>query len=113
MFHKKIDKVQEYFFYFVIYGGYIALILSFLGVNKFHHKYVDDVNYYFNVYISLFLLLRFNPFRQNIIFTTLDRDIAFSAGWFIFTNTIIKQYANQIQTLFPATHRVSLTDIVL
>jgi hypothetical protein len=111
LFHKKIDKIQEYFFYFVIYVGYIVLVLSLLGINRFHHKYLDDLNYYFNVYISIFLLLRFNPFRQNVMFSALDRHIAFSAGWFVFTNTLIKQYANQIQAFFPPSY--SITDIVL
>jgi len=96
MFYNKIDKIQKYFFYFAIYVGYIAAIFALLGVNKFNHKYLDDLNYYFNVYISIFLLLRFNPFRRNVLFSALDRDIAFSAGWFVFTNTIVKQYSNEI-----------------
>lgn len=91
-----IDKIQEYFFYFVIYVGYVAAILALLGVSRFNHRYLDDLNYYFNVYISIFLLLRFNPFRRRVVFSTLDRDIAFSAGWFVFTNTIVKQYSNEI-----------------
>jgi hypothetical protein len=40
------------------------------------------------MYISGFLLLRFNPFRK-VEFTELDRKIVFSAAIFIFTTTAI------------------------
>ena len=40
------------------------------------------------MYISGFLLLRFNPFRK-VEFTELDRKIVFSSAIFIFTTTAI------------------------
>ena len=35
---------------------------------------------------------RFNPFRTYYEFTELDRKIAFSAGAFILTTTVLNQY---------------------
>jgi hypothetical protein len=55
------------------------------------------MNYYFNIYLCLFLLWRFNPFRKLDTFTELDRKIAFSAGVFIMTTTALNQYIIEIQ----------------
>ena len=57
----------------------------------------DDVAFYMRIYICLFLIWRFNPLRQffvnkPIVFTNLDRKIAFSAGLIILSTTVIKEY---------------------
>jgi hypothetical protein len=52
--------------------------------------YLDNVDYYAKLYVSLFLLYRFNVFRK-ITFTDLDRKIAFSAGVFLFATTALNQ----------------------
>ena len=42
---------------------------------------------------------RFNPLKQTYEFTDLDRKIAFSAGVFILTTTILNTYLNNIKDL--------------
>lgn len=86
-----MDKVTTYqndaFTVFIILT-YSVYILSAIGISKTAPAYLDDFDYYVKIYISLFLLWRFNMFRK-IEFNELDRKIAFSAGLFLFTSTAV------------------------
>jgi len=74
---------------------YILYFLVVMGLSAKAPQYLADLQYYLKIYISLFLIIRFNNFR-HIEFTDLDRKIAFNAGVFLFTatllNTIIQHY---------------------
>ena len=65
--------------------------------------YLESLDSFVRIYISLFLLIRFNPF-QKIVFTDLDRKIGFSAGLFLFTTTTINHvmitYFDKFKTRF-------------
>lgn len=88
----KLHKWQERLFDIIIYISYFLIILSSLGLSESAPKYLQSLDYYIRIYICLFLMWRFNPFRSYIEFTNLDRKIAFSAGLFILTTTALNQY---------------------
>lgn len=88
----KIHAFQEYFFNLFIVLSYILIILSMTGLFKTAPKYLETMDYYIRIYICLFLIWRFNPFRTHYEFTNLDRKIAFSAGLFILTTTVLNEY---------------------
>jgi hypothetical protein len=71
----------------LLYVLYFAVIMG-LSVNA--PRYIEDLQYYLKIYISLFLIIRFNNFR-HIEFTELDRKIAFNAGIFLLSATILDQ----------------------
>jgi len=87
-----IHQYQEVFFDATIYASYAMLLMSFLGVSAYVPTYLSDLDYYVRIYICLFLMWRFHPFRMRYEFTDLDRKIAFSAGAFILTTTALNQY---------------------
>jgi len=87
-----VTKFQERIFDITIYISYALIILSYLGVSRYNPAFLDDINNYTRIYICLFLLWRFNPFRHLDKFTNLDRKIAFSAGVFILTTTVLNNY---------------------
>jgi hypothetical protein len=99
-----LHKYQERIFDLAIYLSYGLILLSSLGVSEYAPKYLNDLDYYVRVYICLFLMWRFNPFRTHYEFTDLDRKIAFSAGAFILTTTALNQYLvdlkDEIKQLF-------------
>jgi hypothetical protein len=70
---------------------YFAVLL---GVSVNAPSYLDNVDYYAKIYVSLFLLYRFNMFRK-ITFTDLDRKIVFSAGLFLFATTALNELLTQ------------------
>lgn len=90
MLSKKIYDIQNRAFDIFIFISWILYIAILLGVSIKAPSYLDDVDYYAKIYVSLFLLYRFNAFRK-VTFTDLDKKIAFSAGLFLFTSTALNQ----------------------
>jgi len=87
---KNLYKIQNFWFNIFIVVTYLLYILFAVGIFKSAPQYLESLDYYVKIYISLFLLWRFNPFR-TIHFTELDRKIAFSAGIFLFTTSAVNQ----------------------
>ena len=98
MINKQLNDVQEKFFTIFVYISYILIVISALGFSESAPKYLEFLDYYVRIYICLFLIWRFNPFRSKYKFTDLDRKIAFSAGVFILTTTYLNQYLNYVKT---------------
>ena len=61
---------------------YTLYIVIALGISASAPMYLKDLVYYTKIYVSLFLIVRFNPFR-SVKFTPLDAKIAFNAGMFL------------------------------
>ena len=84
-------KVQEHLLNFTFVIIYILYFSIALGLSATAPKYLSILDYYVKIYISLFLLLRFNAFRK-IRFNSLDKKIAFNAGVLIlFATTSINK----------------------
>ena len=102
----ELNKLQDFWFNIFIIVTYSAYILFAIGIFKTQPQYLQQLDYYVKIYVSLFLLWRFNPFRK-IEFTDLDRKIAFSSGIFLFTTTAINQlltsYLNRIKDVLKQT----------
>jgi hypothetical protein len=96
-FNSAFHKFQETVFNIFIGISWLFLILTFTGVFNAYPQVFDKIAFYMRIYICLFLIWRFNPVRQffgkkQIIFSSLDRKIAFSAGLIILSTTAIKEY---------------------
>lgn len=66
--------------------GYIIFIifaLLFLGIIQQEPPYLMQFIFIFKVFISLYLILRFNDFNKNIKFSELDRKVSFLAGIYL------------------------------
>jgi hypothetical protein len=79
---------QNRFFDIIIVISWILYFFIALRLSVNAPDYLDDLEYYIKIYVSLFLLYRFMPFRK-VSFTDLDKKIAFNAGIFLFTATTI------------------------
>jgi hypothetical protein len=93
MFSKKsLHNIQTHFFNLFIIISWTLIIISALGLSQIAPQFLEQLDYYIRIYICLFLMWRFNPFRSHYEFTDLDRKIAFSAGLFILTTTALNEY---------------------
>ena len=90
-----IYSFQQYAFDFIIYTSYFLIVLAYFGIFHDATKYVNALNYYLKIYVCLFLLWRFHPFRTTEL-TEFDRKVAFRAGVFILTTTFINEYIVRI-----------------
>ena len=90
-FHRGLHIFQDKMFDFLNIVFVILIVISYLGL--YHApKILSFLDYYLQIYICLFLIWRFNPFRKLVTFTELDQKIAFNAGFIIFITTILKNY---------------------
>ncbi len=97
------NKVQEHVFDFTFLIIYLLYFLIALGISATAPKYLSFLDYYVKIYVSLFLILRFNPFR-NVKFTRLDKKIAYNAGLFVLfaTTTVNEIFINYFKTFFSS-----------
>jgi hypothetical protein len=88
---KQIYNFQYLAFNTFILSSYILIFLATLGLSSNAIQYLNVMDYYIRIYICLFLIYRFNPFRK-IEFNDLDRQIAFSSGLFLLTTSALNNY---------------------
>ena len=96
-YEREFHKFQETIFNIFIGISWLLLILTSAGIFDGYPEVFNKIAFYMKIYICLFLIWRFNPlrpllFNAPIIFTSLDRKIAFSAGLIILTTTVIREY---------------------
>ena len=86
----KVDEFQHRAFNFVVYVSYFLYFLIAFGLMAKAPEYLAQLHSYVKIYISLFLIIRFNPLRK-LEFSQLDKEISFSAGVFLLTTTAITE----------------------
>jgi len=87
---RELHIFQSNAFTIITYLTWFLYFAILLGLSANAPQYLDSLQYYVKIYVSLFLILRFNPFTYTR-FTELDARIAFSAGLFLLTTTAIDQ----------------------
>jgi len=94
-------ELQYKFFDTIIKLTYFLTFISVLGISSYAPEYLETLNNFTRIYVCLFLIWRFNPFRDSkfnplraskLVFTNLDRKIAFNAGLLILSTTVINKY---------------------
>jgi len=89
--NKDLYILQNSGFDIISFLTIILYISTTFGLFVNAPQYLNDLHFFVQIYVSLFLILRFNPFRK-IVFNDLDRRIAFSAGVFLFATSAIDKY---------------------
>jgi hypothetical protein len=88
-FSKDLHTFQGQMFDLVSFLTFFLYLIIALGLSSKAPEYLNGLQYYTKLYVGLFLLWRFNPFR-HVRFTELDGKIAFSAGVFLLTTTVVE-----------------------
>lgn len=103
IFSKDVHTFQEQLFDLVSFLTFFLYFIIVLGVSVNAPEYLNKLQYYVKLYIGLFLVWRFNPFRR-VKFTRLDAKIAFNAGIFLLATTafdsVVLYYLKEIRALF-------------
>ena len=84
----KIDK-GIIWFYVIFIAVHLLLVASFFGL-KYNQTYYNVVNIGTQIFIALFLIYRFNPFRTHILYKH-DYLIFLGAGTVILLNLVLTQ----------------------
>jgi hypothetical protein len=78
-------------FFYGLYLSYFLYAVIILGLSKNAPGYLTYVQNGLKLYVSIFLILRFNPFVRNT-FTKFDQNIVFQSAVFLLTTTAITEY---------------------
>ena len=88
----KLTQYQSTIFNVATAVSYILYIVIALGLSSSAPQYLQTLQLFVKLYVSLFLIIRFNPFRQYVHVGELDRNIAFSAGIFLLLTSSFTEY---------------------
>lgn len=90
----KSYTIQEQVFIISVFLSYCLYIIVSLGIYYLNPIYLNILNEFIRIYVCFFLIIRFNPFKKEIILTSLDKRIAFSAGVILFTTNFLSKLLN-------------------
>jgi hypothetical protein len=100
VFNRKLHMFQDRMYDIITYITFLLYFAIALGLSINAPEYLNSLQSFMKIYISLFLIYRFNPFRR-VKFTALDAKITFSAGIFLLGTTaidgIIKNYLSTFE----------------
>jgi hypothetical protein len=86
-FYHVLDKTFDTI-WIIIYMLYFGIAF---GLSTQAPKWLSFFDFVIKVFISAFLIIRFNPYNQ-IHFSNLDQKIAFSAGFFVLATTLTTKF---------------------
>jgi hypothetical protein len=90
---KDITDIQYNVFRLNTFLTRTLLFLTIIGVSFTEPAYLVQIEYYLKIYIGLFLIYRFNSYRQKIEFNELDRKLAHSSGIILLTTIFMEEIA--------------------
>lgn len=95
-------------FIYGLYASYGILALAAMGAAFIKPDYVSTIESALQIYVALFLILRFNPItRDKVKFDAFDARVSFSAGVFLFISTALFGLLSRVLKRINPISRVS------
>ena len=91
-------RTYEKIYTYLKYTLWILYIIVWLGVSELAPTYLDELHFYFNLFLAIGLIILFNPLKR-LTYGDLDRKIAFSAGIALLTSVGLETYKTHISHL--------------
>ena len=90
MYYIYMSELHERLYDYAIYISYILYALALFGLSNYAPEYLDSLRDFIKLYISLVLIIKFNPFtHKSGYISTFDKKLVFSAGVFLLLTTSI------------------------
>ena len=90
--------LHQRLFYIALYLSYLLYIIAYFRIGYYNPKYLGMLDTYMKTYVTLFLLIRFNPLVK-VHFTEFDRTVVFSSAIFLLTTTIFALLSDKFDFL--------------
>lgn len=85
-----MKELHERIYTYAVYISYILYALILFGITKYAPQYLDTLRNFIKIYISLILIIKFNPFvERKKYMSEFDRKLVFSSGIFLLLTTSI------------------------
>lgn len=79
-------------FLWTLTGLHITLVAIFAGIVYVNPTYIENLSLIIRIFVCLFLIVRFHPFRENHELHKYDGQIIFIAALFLLTNEGLTKY---------------------
>ena len=84
--------IYDNIFTYLTYSWYLFFIITKINLWDKSKIYLNEITFFYRVFISIVLLILFNPYRK-INFTETHRKIVFSSAFFLITSdTLVELY---------------------
>lgn len=91
MFDKIIDIIKKPFFNSLVFLIYLSYFLIFFGIVYVNKKYIQLFSDTLLIFVCLFLIIRFHPYRKHEL-RNFDAKIIFASAILLLTNTGLSKY---------------------
>ena len=91
--NQKFDniRIQLFLFNFFTVISYILIAVGIFIKSEDSSEILEKIEFFLKLYMSIYLLWRFNPYRKQINITELDKRIIYSSAFFILFIIIINK----------------------
>jgi hypothetical protein len=87
-----IRNNHEKIFLYGLYSSYVLFIIVLFGLSTTAPKYLSSLEKFLKLYVSIFLLWKFNPLKKEP-FRKFDRRVVFSCALFLLMTTLLTDAA--------------------
>ncbi len=100
-----MSPLHETIYTYTLYASYILYAIVLFGITKFAPQYLEYLKNFIKIYISLLLIIKFNPFaKSGKHLSDFDRKVVFSAGiYLLLTTSIISIVEVVLERVFKKT----------
>jgi len=94
-----IDKYLEegtWVYLFLLGIIHLSYFIAFFGIFVVNPEYIHVLNIFVQIFVVVFLLLRFHPFRNHYVVKKGDQTIIFGSAFLLGTNLISVEFAKWI-----------------
>lgn len=82
-----LNRINKSAYLYVIVAFNVAYLLFLMGYSVVEKNVLDDVRYGIQMFVCVYLMIRFNPFRTHA-FEKGDARIIFGSAMLLFTNML-------------------------
>jgi len=87
-----ILNTSKNFYTYLKYIFYIFLIFTIFTTSKYAPEYLDEINTIIQLFISIFLLIRFNPIFGTNTFDEFDKNIVFDSAFYLLSTSLLIKF---------------------
>jgi len=87
-----LDKVKKPIYILTVGSLYLLYFVTLVGLYYVKPNYIQIVSNIAHTFICLFLIIRFNQFRKQIVLREFDEKIIFGSALILLFNLSITQY---------------------
>jgi len=112
---RQINYVQhaKHVFVITITIIHILYFVAFFGFFIIDEKYIHYLNIFIQVFVVLFLIVRFHPYKTIYSITQSDKTIVFGSAILLGTNLVTVEFANWIPYAFGKNISEKIRDRIL